>query len=287
MGLLRAFSISFAALFLTISAWFIWAMSLSGGVFISVEEVNISTGEKIRYAEITEDELERYPTLEKAIDEYAINKSRSLEVDYEEWKRARDFIEKKRHESLYLFDIMDGELEDDLNRSIIPVKMRRTFESNGYPLSEYASVYKVDSYLKSNWVYRITEKRYLFSITDTEVEEELNRINISTGSKTYMPESKDDLIPIKLRNTFVSSGFPLPDDARISREEHERWYIFFGGTGYNILKEEGRLNVYTEERNAFEIWKEEGNLKVYETELQEPLFKVQGRYYKFSFGHAD
>lgn len=284
---LRAFSISFVILFLTIGAWFIIAMSSSGGVFIGVEEVNAPAGENIRYAEITEMELEEYPALKKAINEHIINKSSIIDVDSEEWERAKDLIEKKRHESLYLFSMIDGVSEEDLNGSIISESLRKTFESEGYPLSEYASVYKVDSYFQSNWAYRITEKQYLFSITDAEVEEELNRIGITTEGKGYTPESKEDLVPIKVKNSFISEGFHLPDDTRLLREDTDAWYVFFGGSSYRILREKGKLNVYTTERNAYEIWKEEGKLKVYETEWSAPLFKVQGKYYRIGFGHAD
>ena len=283
---LRAFSLSSSVVILAISVWFILSMSMSGGGFISIDDIGVP-GENVKYAQITEMELEEYPDLEKAINEYNINNSHYTEVNYEEWGRTRDFIEKKGHESRFLFSIKDEGLEDELNMSIIPEILRNAFDSNGYKLSEYSSVYKVYPYLQSNWAYRITEKQYLFNITDAEAVEELNRISSSTEGRSYTPESKEDLIPPKVKNSFVSEGFLLPEDTRLLREETDAWYLFFGGTSYRILSEKGILNVFSEERNAYEIWKEEGILNVYETNQGSDIFKVNGRFLKFGFGHAD
>ncbi len=60
--------------------------------------------------------------------------------------------------------------------------------------------------------------------------------------------------------------------------------LILAGIGYTILKEEGRLNVYTGDEKTYEISRENGKLRVSYVGLQEsPVFKIREKYYRFEF----
>lgn len=102
---IRAFSISFAVVILTFIAWFFISMG-QGGMFMVIEEVNIPAGEKVRFVEITQEELEKYSPLKKAMNAYTESNSSEFKVDVEEQRNVSDFLNKKR--SRFLFSISDG-----------------------------------------------------------------------------------------------------------------------------------------------------------------------------------
>lgn len=255
-----------------------------------IEEVNKPLN-KFEYAEITEAELEESPALQRAVS----IEGRSLGMNGTEWEQTQKFLDKKWRERSNLFVIDEKYLEEELNKSIITVKMRNIFASEGYPVPE-------KSYMKRDGDRWYVMKIYsLFSITDSEVEKELNRINITAG------KDAGDIVPLKLKNVFRSSGFSLPEDARISRDD--RGWIIRAGTGYTTPKEEGRLNakgadssqvfningytilkeevklnVYTGDEKTHEILRENGKLKVvYVGPQGSPIFKIREKYYRFEF----
>lgn len=246
---------------------------------------------KFEYAEITEAELDNYPALKKAV----ITERRRSDMNDTEWKQTQQFLDGKWRERSNLFVINEKDLEEELNKSIVTVKMKNIFASEGYPVPE-------KSYMKRDGDRWYVMKIYsLFSITDSEVEKELNRINITAG------KDAGDIVPLKLKNVFSSSGFSLPEDARISRDD--RGWIIRAGTGYttpkeegrlnakgadssqvfningySILKEEGKLNVYTGDEKTHEILRENGKLKVvYVGPQGNPIFKIREKYYRFEF----
>ncbi len=262
---LRAFSISFIALFLIITGLFMWAASTEVMQGIDKEEVNKSLN-KYEYAKITETELREYPALKKAVDIEGRNR---LEVNYTEWGLIKNFLDAKWRERSISF-VTNENLENELNNRTVTTKIRNVFTSEGFTIPENSYIYWDPGRLLKIWY--VTKRYNLFSIKDSEIEKELNNI------------TKEDIVSTKLKNVFVSNGFSLPEDARVFREYGE-WII--NGTGYTILKEDGRLNVYTGDEKIYEVQKEDGKLRVVyvgpEISDVSHIFKVREKYYRFSF----
>ncbi len=187
-----------------------------------------------------------------------------------EWKQTQQFLEEKWRGRNNQFVINEKDLEYELNKSIVTVKMRNIFASEGYPVPE-------KSYIRRDGDRWYVIKIYnLFSITDTEVEKELDRMNMTGG------KDAGDIVPAKLRNAFASNGFSLPEGARVSGRDGG--WIIDVGTGYTILKEEGKLNVYTGDENTHEIQRYDGKLKVlYIGPQGSSIFKIREKYYRFEF----
>jgi len=242
------------------------------GTAISIKKFDAPQG---KYSEVTADEFKGYPALEKALSGEGCTKYDSNEdswyckVDPDEWRRTKVFFEKKRHESGYLFSISGVELEVELDkRSAVPAKLKDIFESKGFALSENALIHLVGE----RW--DMIERQYLLSITDAELEQELNKIE----------ESKEANI-IKLRSTFESRGISLSENHRVLRMT-ENWIVIDeGGLSYEIWNEGGKLNVYKQETRPYEIWNEDGRLNVYRTSdtASTLLFKINEKYYEIGF----
>jgi len=256
-----------AGLVAAVFASFIALLGYQGGddVGMRIEEVNKRLN-KFEYTEITESELEESPALKKAVS----TGGRSLGMNGTEWEQTQKFLDKKWRERSNLFVIDEKDLKEELNKSTITVKMRNIFASEGYPVPE-------KSYMKRDgdrWY--VLKTYYLFSITDSEVEKELDRINMTAGKDAGY------IVPAKLKNAFASNGFSLPKDASISGR-NGGWVIDVG-TGYTIVKEEGKLNVYTGDEKTHEILTENGKLKVvYVGPQGSPIFKIRDKYYRFEF----
>jgi len=156
---MRAFALSFAVVLLTIGAWVAIAGAPTYYInvhrFDTVEEISATNPQlnRTESAVITAEELDNYPALKKAINEYDLTKneynSSWSEVEYDEWVRTKDFIEQKGREPWYLFSIEDKELKEELDKmkiytdSSIPTKLRRAFENNGISLSEDDRIFKL------------------------------------------------------------------------------------------------------------------------------------------------
>jgi hypothetical protein len=237
---------------------FIWALSTEAGQGMGIEEVNKPLY-KFEYVAITETELDEYPGLKNSVEGHR------FDMDRTEWERTKDFLDAKWRERNTSFAINES-LEQDLNNRTITAKMRSIFVSEGYVIPE-------NSYIKSDDSWYIIKRYALFSIMDHEIENELNSINMTAG---------EAIVPAKLKNAFASNGFSLPEDARISRED-AGWMIH-AGTGYTILKEEAKLNVYTGDDKTYKILRENGKLKViYIGPQGSPIFKIGEKYYQFGF----
>lgn len=283
---IRAFALSFAVSLLTIGAW----VAISGAPtyyinvqrFDTVEEISATNPQlnKIESAVITAEELENYPVLKKAINEFDLTKneynSSWSKVERDEWVRTKDFIEQKGREPWYLFSIPDGEFEDDFNKSIFPAKLKSMFESRGYPISVNPAI------VGAGTEWDIIEEQYLFNITDAELEKELEKINITMGDGEVK-----DIIPIRLKSAFDSNGYPVSENYGILRVP-ESWIILggFDGNNYEIRKENEKLNVYTQQTKTYEIWNEEGKLNVYHSR-GDTAFKFGEKYYKIIFPLGD
>ncbi len=270
---IKILTVSFLISLIAFVGWFeVGAYLHEYGKAISIKKFDAPQGE---YSELTADELKGYPALEKALSGEGCTKYESDEdswyckVDPKEWKPLLEFIEKKRYESMYLFSIMGVELEVELDkRSAVPAKLKDIFESKGFSLSENALIHLVGE----RW--DIIERQYLFSITDSELEWELNRIE----------ESKEAVI-LKLRSAFESKGISLSENHRVLRMT-ENWIVIDeGGHSYEIWNEGGKLNVYKQETRPYEIWNEDGRLNVYRNSdtASALLFKINEKYYEIGF----
>lgn len=228
-----------------------------------IEEVNKSLN-KFDYTEITQAELEEHPVLKKAV---SITEHR-MGMNGTEWEQTQKFLDNKWHERDSMFVMDEKDLEEELNKSIVTNKMKEIFASEGYPIPENSDL-RQDG---DSWY--IIRKYYLFSITDTEVEKELNIINTTSGN--------DSEVPAKLKIAFASSGFSLDDNARISGRDG-KWLID-RGIGYTIVEEEGKLNIYTGDEKNFEIRRVNDKFNiVYIGPLGSPIFKIRDKYYRFEF----
>ncbi|GEM_PF-1280648 len=299
---IKAFAVSFTTLFLIASGWFILSY-LGGGSGLSIGAQGIyPSGEKI--IEITDEELDEYPLLREAINEYEINRNQLSDIDPNQWGRTRDFIVKKQQSGQFLFSITDTELEKELpltswNRSTspmelrnVPVKLKNIFRSNGLNISEYAFIVNLSAEFKSPYTpielygrWDIFENQYLFSIMDAKLEEDLNRVPYEMGGEL---REEDINKIVKIKDFFESKGLSLFEKHWIRRSP-ENWVIIEAGGGrkvYEIWKEKGTLNVYTPHEMIYEIRKENGKLNVYDKPggVGVPVFKVGDKYYKFYFG---
>ncbi|MDP3105389.1 MAG: hypothetical protein Q8M95_12385 [Candidatus Methanoperedens sp.] len=146
----KAFTISFFTIFLIVGAWFMWgAIEHEYAKHIHIHKVDGMPGE---YVNITEQELEEYPALKKAISGQDCERFSAdrwgCTVHPDEWRRTREFISKKTG-YVYLFS-MDRKLEEDLNKGIITIELRNAFESEGYSLPENLFIRKLE--LKRWWM---------------------------------------------------------------------------------------------------------------------------------------
>lgn len=268
---IRAFSISFAVVILTFAAWFFLSMS-QGGMFMVIEEVNVQTGVKVRYVEITREELEKYPPLKKALNAYTESNSSESKVDIEEEGNVGDFFIKKR--TLFLFRFSDGRAEEYLNKGVVSQELINVFISNNFSLSGNATINHIS---ETRWF--VFEKQYLFSITDEELDKDLNKIDIEG-------EIKEIRIP-KLENIFESNGFSLSENYEVWRMP-EKWNVINERENYEIWKKDGTLNFYKQEELTYEVLKEGGVLNVYDRKYSGDIFfKIGEKYYKISLLMAD
>ncbi|MCZ7399016.1 MAG: hypothetical protein O8C62_04940 [Candidatus Methanoperedens sp.] len=216
----KVLGVSFLVLILVIVAWFSLSMS-EGGMFMVIQEVNIPAGEKVRFVEITREELGKNPPLEKAMIAYTESNSSEFKVDNEDQGKVSDFFNKKRYAARFLFSISDGK-----------------------------------SVSETRWY--VFEKQYLFSITDAALEKDLNKIDITMGgeiSEARIPKLKN----IFESNGFSLSEnyniWRIPEKWNIMDERGS--YEIWNQDGklnvykqeeltYEILKENGVLNVYDE-----------------------------------------
>ena len=76
-------------------------------------------------------------------------------------------------------------------------------------------------------VHFYREWEYLFSI-EKEFEDELNK----------------GIISEKLRDIFKTNGFPLSENAMVTKEKDDKWVITDGEKIYIVKKEDGKLNIY-------------------------------------------
>ncbi|HWR26683.1 MAG TPA: hypothetical protein VN316_02285 [candidate division Zixibacteria bacterium] len=154
--------------------------------FDTVEEISETNPQlnRIESEVITAEELENYPVLKKAINEYDLTKneynSSWSKVEHDEWIRTKDFIEQKGRKPWYLFSIEDKELKEELDKmkiytdSSIPAKLRKTFENNGISLSEDDRIFK----LSENMVRTHGEMAY-------EIRNEEGKINVYHNRGDY------------------------------------------------------------------------------------------------------
>ncbi len=270
----KVLGISFLVLVIVIVAWFSLSMS-EGGMFMVIQEVNIPAGQKVRFVEITREELEKNPPLEKAMNAYTESNSSEFKVGVEDQGKVNDFFNKKRYAARFLFSIPDGKTEEHLNKGAVSQELINLFISNNISLPGNATIDQV-----SETRLYVFEKQYLFSITDAALEKDLNKIDITTGG-----EIKEVRIP-KLKNIFESNGFSLSENYNIWRIP-EKWNIMDERGNYEIWNQDGKLNVYKQEELTYEILKEDGVLNVYDEYPGDIFFKIGEKYYRISNFYAD
>ena len=266
--------VSFLVLVLVSVAWFSLSMG-EGGMFMVIEEVNIPAGEKVRYVEITQEELEKYSPLKKAMNAYTESNNSEFKVDVEDQGKVSDFFNKKRYAARFLFSISDGKTEEYLNKGVVSQELNNLFISNNISLSGNATINPVS---ETRW--NIFEKEYLFSITDAALENDLNKIDTTMGG-----EIQEVSVP-KFKNIFASHGFSLSENYRVWRIP-EKWNIMDERVNYEIWNQDGKLNVYTQEELIYEILKENGALNVYDEYPGDIFFKIGEKYYRISYFFAD
>jgi hypothetical protein len=266
--------VSFLVLVLLIVAWFSLSMS-EGGMFMVIEEVNIPAGEKVRFVEITREELENIPPLEKAMIAYTESNSSEFKVDNEDQGKVSDFFNKKRYAARFLFSIPDGKTEEYLNKGAVSQELINIFISNNISLPGNATI---DQVSETRWY--VFEKQYLFSITDAALEKDLNKIDTAMGGEIQQVN-----VP-KLKNIFESNGFSLSENYNIWRIP-EKWNIMDERGNYEIWNQDGKLNVYKQEELTYEILKEDGVLNVYDEYPGDIFFRIGGKYYRISLLQAD
>jgi hypothetical protein len=147
---LKLVVVSFIVLF---SAYALFLIAQRGGVTIRVEKIPLESqiNGTIDYLVITDMELDEYPLLKKAIIECKDFNNCTFEPNIEEWGYVSDFLNKKAHESKYLFSINDSKFEDDLDKKILPMALRNEFESRGLQLSEKAEIAHVPDITFREW----------------------------------------------------------------------------------------------------------------------------------------
>lgn len=86
--ILKAFAISFAAMFLISVAFFAWSAYTEVNIkWISAQRLQTAPD---RFVNITEEELNQYPALKEAI-----RSQSAVKVKADEWKRTDDFLDQK------------------------------------------------------------------------------------------------------------------------------------------------------------------------------------------------
>ncbi|HEY9247456.1 MAG TPA: hypothetical protein VIO11_11470 [Candidatus Methanoperedens sp.] len=270
----KVLGVSFLVLVLLIVAWFSLSMS-EGGMFMVIQEVNIPAGEKVRFVEITREELEKYPPLKKAMNAYTESNSSGFKVDSEDQGKVNDFFNKKRYVARFLFSIQDGKTEEYLNKGVVSQELIKLFISNNFSLPGNATINQV-----SDTRWHVMEKQYSFSIVDKELDKDLNNIDITMGG-----EIKEAKIP-KLKSIFESNGFSLSENYNIWRSP-EKWNIMDERGNYEIWNQDGKLNVYKQEELIYEILKEDGALDVYDEYSGDIFFKIGEKYYRISLLMVD
>jgi hypothetical protein len=272
---IKLFVFSIIVLF---SAFALFLIGQSGGLIIIVEKISIESQiNGMNYyvnLNITEKELDEYPALKKAIIECRDFNNCNSEPNIEEWMSTRGFLDKKAHESGYLFSVMDERSEEDLNKGIFSSALRNAFESRGLQLSENAFISQVSYQEVIRW--NIIDKKHLFDIRDAELENELKKIDITNGG--VIKEAKIS----KLEEIFKAKGFLSSEKYTVYRVP-DKWWVFNNTVNYEIQKENDILKVYTEEKLTYEIWKENGKLNIYHAKLYARyLLKLAGNYYRIS-----
>lgn len=247
------------------------------GLIVIVEKISIDSqinGIDYVNLNITEKELDEYPVLKKAIIDCRDFSNCSSKPDVEEWMSASGFLEKKAHDLRYLFSVMDERSEGDLNKGIFSPALRNAFESRGLQLSENAFISQASYQEVIRW--NIIDKKHLFDIKDAELENELDKVEITNGG--VIKEAKIS----KLEQIFKSEGFLSSEKYTVYREP-DKWWVFNNTVNYEIQKENDILKVYTEEKLTYEIWKENGKLNIYNSKNLAPyLLKIAGNYYRIS-----
>lgn len=270
----KVLGVSFLVLVLLIVAWFSLSMS-QGGMFMVIQEVNIPAGQKVRFVEITQEELEKNPPLKKAMNAYTESNSGEFKVDNEDQGKISDFLNRKRYAARFLFSISDGKTEEYLNNGVFSQELDNRFISNNISLSGNTTINPAS---ETRW--NIFEKQYLFSITDAALENDLNKIDITMGGEIIGVS-----VP-KLKNIFASHGISLSENYRVWRIP-EKWNIMDDMVNYEIWNQDGKLNVYTQEKPVYEILKENGVLNVYDEYPGDVFFKIGEKYYRISLLYAD
>lgn len=140
--------------------------------------------------------------------------------------------------NVYLLSI-DRELEEDLSKGIIPERLRNIFENEGISFSENIAITKEN---EDKWEIIDKEKKNTYivakevTIKDGELEKNLNK----------------GIIPEKLKNDFITKGFPLPEKSIVRKKRDDKWVITDEEkrNTYIVRKENEKLNIY------------DGNIKV-------------------------
>lgn len=263
--------VSFLVFLIVTVAWFSLSMG-EGGMMMVIEE--IPSVEKVRFVEITGEELEKFPFLNNAMNAYTESRSGEFKVDVEDQGKVSDFFNRKRYAARFLFSISDWKTEESLNKGLFSQELNNLFISNNFSISGNATINKVS---ETRW--HVFEKKYLFSITDAALEQDLYKIDITMG------EIKEVRIP-ELKNIFESNGFSLSENYGVWRIP-EKWNIMDEMGNYEIWEKDGTLKVYTQEELTYEILKEDGALNVYDDYPGDILFKIGEKYYRISYFYED
>ena len=100
---------------------------------------------------------------------------------------------------------------------------------------------KSSNYLLSETKYRpLKEEKTVSKIMPIQKE----MFSIDTGAENDLNEN---IIPENLKDRFKTKGFPLSDNATVTKEKENKWVISDKERTYIIRREEGELNIY-------EIW---------------------------------
>lgn len=173
---------SFAVLIFAAFALFL-TMQSDTGLTVRVEKIpfdsRINGMNDYVIINITENELNENPVLKKMIIDCRDSNICDSKPNLEEWISERGILEKKEHESGYLFTIINESSVEDLNMGILSPSLRNAFESRELPLSENAIISQASYQEINRW--NILDKKHLFDINDAEMETELNKIEITDG----------------------------------------------------------------------------------------------------------
>ena len=255
---------------LLIGAGYYLSATSGSGPIMMIEEVRPDQSQKIKYAEISRNELEGYPSLKNAINEYLRSGKGDTKINYEQQNQINGLIQRKEHNARYLFSLKTPALENDLNNGIASPGLRSIFKNEGYELPDNLIIYNTTD----KWDM-IEKKQFLFNLTDIELKNELFIMEI--GGDIRENSIKE------LKNVFSSKGIRLSDNSFIMREP-EKWIISDEGINYEIVMENGTLGVYSDENKIYEVWKEYGGLNVYDGKNRPGnIFRIDGRYYRISF----